>query len=252
MASVLVRSVVTLTHEVDKSKRFLLELFFCYNGSYHDYRLGLSCMVTGVYMKETILILANSYKHKLRCVAGKSLKTGRWVRLVADATGEAISRDQASFTNVHNGRYLCRPLQKIIMNIAQPVPLKHQPENVLCEPGWVQNYKIGVADIPQYIDQPESLWGPGKRISTAEIEFGDKIDQSLYLVEVDDLDLKLSADDKRRATFTYNDIEYDLPSTCPDFDKIISGEIAHNNYIVVSLGERHTDGYHYKIIATII
>lgn len=203
-------------------------------------------------MLQTIVILANSFKHKLRCVAGKSVKTGRWVRLVADPSGEAITIDQASFTNNYPGRFVCKPLKKVNMNLVHSVPLKHQPENYICEPGWVQNFRISTADLPQYEDNPDSLWGAGKRISEAEIVFGEDINQSLYLIKVDDLFLRRTDNEKRRVSFSYNHIEYDLPSTCPRFDEVLAGDFVPSNYIVVSLGELHTDGYHYKIIAAIM
>lgn len=203
-------------------------------------------------MNETIIILANSIKHGLRCVAGKSINTGRWVRLVADPEGEAVSPDQASYTNNY-GRFVAKPLQKIVMNIARPVPLTHQPENVLCEPGWVQNYNIGMGDLPRYEDHPESLWGEGNRINAEEVALGGRlIEQSLYLVKVEDLNPYWTLDRRRRVTFRYRGIEYDLPATCINFDKIQSGEVAHDNFVVASLGEAHTDGFHYKIIATIL
>jgi hypothetical protein len=174
------------------------------------------------------------------------------VRLVADATGEAITEDQARFTNRYAGRYLVRPLQKIVMNITQHVPLSHQPENYLCEPGWVQNYNIRINDLPIYEDHPDSLWGLANRVGAEGITHGNiVIEQSLYLVKVEDLHLYKTIDGKRRVTFLYNQSEYDFPSTCTDFDKIESGESEHNNYIVVSLGE-YFDGFHYKIVATIL
>jgi hypothetical protein len=203
-------------------------------------------------VSDTIVILANSIKHGLRCVAGKPVNGGGWVRLVADAEGGAVTNDQASYTNKY-GRFVAKPMQKIIMNIAHPVPLINQPENVLVEPGWVQHYNIAPAELPLYQDRPSSLWGDGKRISQAEILFGGHIvDQSLYLVKVEDLNLYRSAENKRRVTFRYGTIEYDLPATCTNFDSILSGEAKHDNWVVASLGEAHTDGYHYKIIATIL
>lgn len=203
-------------------------------------------------MNNTIVILANSIKHGLRCVAGKSADGGRWVRLVANAEGGAVTTDQASYTNKY-GCFVAKPMQKIIMNITQPVPLINQPENVLIEPGWVQHYNIVAAELPRYQDRPESLWGEGKRISQAEIVFGGYVvDQSLYLVKVENLTLFRSAENKRRATFRYGTIEYDLPVTCTNFDSIESGNCQHDNWVVASLGEAHRDGYHYKIIATIL
>lgn len=203
-------------------------------------------------MNDTIVILANSIKHGLRCVAGKSVTTGKWVRLVANVEGGAVTNDQASYTNKY-GFFVAKPMQKIIMNIARPVPLINQPENVLVESGWTQNFNIGLDDLPQYQDYPESLWGNGKRIDGTEIVSGEYVvGQSLYLVKVESLTLFRSGEKKRRVTFKYGMVNYDLPATCTNFDSVESGESQHNNWVVVSLGEAHTDGYHYKIVATIL
>ncbi|MGX4641989.1 dual OB domain-containing protein [Massilia sp. SYSU DXS3249] len=203
-------------------------------------------------MLSTIVILANSIKHRLRCVAGKPVNGGRWIRLVANPEGGAVTTDQASYTNPH-GRFVAKPLQKIIMRLGSPVPLVNQPENVLCGAGWVQKYKIGMADLPTYQDHPESLWGEGNRISAVAITSGAcQIDQSLYLVKVEDLTLYRSDENKRRVTFRYNNVDYDLPATCTNFDTIEIGRANHDNWVVASLGEEHSDGFHYKIIATIL
>lgn len=202
-------------------------------------------------MADTIVILANSAKHGEHCVAGKLLNSREWVRLVGNAKGSALSREQASMTNHITGNWLVKPLQRIVMNIGPAAPLPHQPENYICEPGWVQNYSIRMHELATYVDAPNSIWGPAPRISEAEIAFGKKIEQSLYLVKVENLQLYKPDITKSRVTFRYNGIEYDLPSTCTDFNKILNGEKAHNNHVVVSLGENHK-GYHYKIIATIL
>ena len=202
-------------------------------------------------MTDTIVILANSAKHGEHCVAGKSLTTREWVQLVGNAEGSALSREQASMTNHIPGDWLVKPLQKIVMNIGPAVPLRHQPENYICEPGWVQNYSIRLPELPAYLDTPNSIWGPAPRLSEDEIASGADIEQSLYLVKVEDMELYKPDAARSRVTFRYNGIEYDLPSTCTDFNKILKGEKAHDNYVVVSLGENHK-GYHYKIIATIL
>jgi len=208
-------------------------------------------VATGGAVRDTVVILANSIKHRLRCVAGKSLTTGQWVRLVADAEGEAITEEQAKYDNVY-GRYLARPLQKISMDLNTAVPLRHQPENYLCEPNWRQNYKLELADLPNLADHPVSLWGEGGRVSADLIlENHLHIEQSLYLVQVTGLELYRTDDNKRRIHFRYNNVEYDLPCTCTDFDKILDGEMEHHDYVVVSLGEDH-QGHHYKIAATIL
>ena len=60
----------------------------------------------------------------------------------------------------------------------------------------------------------------------------------------------MSDEEKSRVSFSFNSSEYDLPVTDPNFRKILTEEIRHNNILCVSLGEEF-QGYCYKIVATI-
>ena len=201
-------------------------------------------------MAHTIVIFANSIKHGKHCIAGKLMGSKRWIRLVADKSGSELDHEDAKSTNPY-GRYPAKPLQKIEMNIIEHVPLAHQPENYVSESGWVQKYKIEHNDLVNYLDFPETLWGLENRISAVNILIGNVvIEQSLYLVKVENLELLVDGT-KRKARFSFNGNSYYLPVTDPSFDDLIAGTRTHHDYICVSLGEDY-DGYHYKIVATIL
>lgn len=197
-----------------------------------------------------IVVLANSVKHGQHCVAGKCVNTGKWIRPVSDVHGGELSHDQARYRNPY-GMYGVKPLQKIRMGFAQHVPLLHQPENYLIDGNlWMQNYSIVKTDLPNHLDEPSSLWGEGDRVQHLRITQGlYRVNQSLYLVRVDGLDLYTN-EDRRRASFSYNGINYDLAVTDPQFDKIVREHTDVSGILCVSLGEEY-QGYCYKLVATI-
>ncbi|MBS9723760.1 hypothetical protein EGJ43_11770 [Stutzerimonas stutzeri] len=197
-----------------------------------------------------IVILANSVKHRQHCVAGKCMHTGRWIRPVSNPQGAELSHEQAKYQNPY-GTYGVKPLQRIRMAFSQHVPLPHQPENYLIDGSlWRQNFSIGLEDLPRYLDQPVDIWGDGNRVQHALITSGIyTVSQSLYLIHVDGLNL-YSSEGKRRASFTYNHIQYDLAVTDPKFDEIVRGRRETNQILCVSLGEEY-QGYCYKLVATV-
>lgn len=197
-----------------------------------------------------VVILANSIKHKQHCVAGKCLRSGRWIRPVSNPQGAELSHVQAKSQNPY-GTYGVKPLQKIQMGFLQHVPLAHQPENYLIDGNlWQQNFSIGLAALPTYLDHPVDIWGLGNKVAHNLITSGlFKVTQSLYLVKVDRLRLYMN-NDRRRVSFIYNGIDYDLPVTDPKFDEILRESRAVNQILCISLGEA-LQGYCYKIVATI-
>lgn len=198
-----------------------------------------------------IVVLANSVKHGQHCVAGKCLNTGGWVRPVSNEHGGELSQDQAKYQNPY-GTFDVKPLQKIRMGFSQHVPLPHQPENYLIDGNlWQQNYSIEMAELPNHIDQPADLWGEGNRVQYAQITMGlYTVPQSLYLVKVERLSLYCTDEGRRRASFIYNSIEYDLAVTDPNFDKIVKEQHEVSGILCISLGEEY-QGCCYKLVATI-
>ena len=198
-----------------------------------------------------MIILANSVKHHQHCVAGKILNNAQWIRPVADEYGAELSHEQAKCQNPH-GKFNVKPMQKVIIELDRHAPLANQPENyVINNSVWRQNYRINDIELLKYLETPIDLWGIGDRVSYAQIQSGNvRIDQSLYLVQVENLNLYRNEYDKRRASFFYNGNNYDLAVTDPNFDRLISGEHEHKNILCISLGEEF-EGNCYKLIATI-
>lgn len=198
-----------------------------------------------------IIIFANSFKHHQHCVAGKYIKTGQWVRAVSNAEGAELTHDQAKCQNPH-GTYNVKPLQKVLMNFSSHAPLKHQPENYVIDGSrWRQKYKIADEELRNYLDTPDNLWGSSDRVAYSSI-LSDQvtITQSLYLVQVQNLELYKNQRDKRRASFSYEGLNYDLAVTDPNFDRIVDNNMNIQGILCISLGEEF-EGNCYKIVATI-
>jgi hypothetical protein len=198
-----------------------------------------------------MIVFANSIKHGAHCVAGKEVKTKEWVRPVANVDGGALSDKQITYVNPY-GNYQVKPLQKIKIGLDSHVPKINQPENFQIDgSSWTQNYKISENALNDYLDHPESIWGPSDRVSFDQIKSGKlSIGNSLCLVKVDNLKLYINAGNKRRASFNYRGIDYDLAATDPMFDELLSSTAVLQGILCISLGEEY-HGYCYKLVASI-
>lgn len=80
-------------------------------------------------MKKEVAILTKSSKYKGYCVAGIDVNTGEWVRFVSDneQTHGALSAYDISYAD----RHICKPLDVVLVEVVEAVPLAHQPENYL-------------------------------------------------------------------------------------------------------------------------
>lgn len=202
-------------------------------------------------MKKIIVVLASSVKHQGRCIAGKDVATRMWIRPVGDASGKELTLDQAKYTNPY-GQYEIKNLIKIEIDFTAPAPLNYQPENFLfSQEPFQQRYAINKNELVNLLDSPINLWGETDNVDPLLIAMGSiTISQSLYLVRVNDLNLYLDDNSKRRASFTYNNINYNLAVTCRKFDSYVNGDDVYEGIICVSLGELFRDK-HWKIIAAI-
>jgi len=198
-----------------------------------------------------VVILANSVKHHQHCVAGKCVANGQWVRPVSNAEGAELSHAQALCQNPY-GEFNVKPLQKVIMSFSAHAPLVHQPENYVINGSiWRQNFGISVGELNNYLDIPNDIWGGTDRVSHASIVSGHiAIEQSLYLIVVENLRLYKNQYDRRRASFSYRGINYDLAVTDPSFDRIIQNNEITQGVLCVSLGEEY-QGNCFKLVATL-
>ena len=184
-----------------------------------------------------IVVFANSSKHGEHCVAGKNTSDKKWVRPVSSPSGGALNKNQIRYENPY-GKFQVKTLQIIKLSYLKKVPLPNQPDNYLIDNKiWKQNYAIDSNEISNYLDKPESIWGTTDRLSFSEIKLGKiKIDQSLYLVKVQNLKLYFGSENKKRAKFSYNKINYDLAVTDPAFISIKGDEKSKYGVLCISLG----------------
>lgn len=206
-----------------------------------------------------ILILAKSWKHGGFCIAGKEIETGNWIRPVSDnnETNGAITEEQARLT--YDGAtcapWRCQTLRKVRINFSQHAQNDYQPENYQIDnTQWIQLYTEGV-DLNNYLDDaPLDIWGPNNTLTHQEAIAANS---SLYLLRVNNISfymLNNDANDNRpriRATFCYNQNEYDFPVTDPEYYR--RNECPRNyssGIFCISLGELYQE-QHYKLIAAV-
>lgn len=207
-------------------------------------------------MIREIVVLANSIKHGNSCVAGKCTSTGEWIRPVSNDMGAEISVAQTKKINRrdNDSEWGLKVLNKIKVDLSHHAPLNHQTENyVINQTRWTDEYFIRRNQVEDYLDTPENLWGEGDKVSHHEIINKQVIRNSLYLVEVDKLELLKVQNDKRRGKFFYGGIDYNLAVTGREFDDYFetNSTLLRNVIICVSLGENY-EGYCYKLVASII
>ena len=198
-----------------------------------------------------MVVFANSVKHSKHCIAGKLVDSNKWVRPVANDSGAELSTQQIKYKNPY-GKFLTKTLQIIKFTYLKHAPLINQPENYLIDDQiWKQNYSISESEINDYLDMPSDLWGSEDRVDYNEI-LNKKIviKQSLYLVKVDNFKLYKNSSNKRRASFNYNKLPYDLAVTDPFFEKNFSRIDELQNILCISLGEEYR-GSCFKLVAAI-
>ncbi len=205
-----------------------------------------------------LVILANSIKFGKHCVAGKLVNSSQWIRLVSDTQGSELDNNHVIVSNQY-GNYPVKTLQKVWVNILSRVPLINQPENCLVDTNtcWQQNYKISFAQLNAYLDNPNSLWEEGDRLSYQAIQNQNIIIQnSLFLIKIYNLRLFTNEYQGRvrpRAEFMYNNILYNFSVTDPNFNTLYNNQQNYEEAILcISLGiPFHRDNCCYKIVASI-
>ncbi len=217
---------------------------------------------------EKIVCLANARKIAGRCVAGKRLGDRSWLRPISDRPGHEISEYDRRYSDGKTAHLL----DIIEIPCLEAIPSGHQSENVLIDDKFYWEKKGGASwqDILALIDQDADLWANGfsayynlnNRVPEGLI---DKNGGSLRLIELEKI--VLHAGPKApdfgnmkpivRAGFKYQGQDYKLDLTDPDYEaaclEIGAGEYHLKSVIAcVSLAELHTDGYAYKLVASII
>lgn len=229
-------------------------------------------------IKKRIVCLANSSMPGGRCVAGKELinnKPAGWIRILGKV-GKKGGVPWDEFMPIQLGHIIDVALDKPAPNEHQPG--EHQRENWLLDtttspPRW-KGEGCRWSAPAQLLDYPTGpLWvnersTPGKkndRVSSSQI---DGIKNSLYFIRVAELTLAIcegkmikgkKAKDQVIGCFYYDNIEYKLVVTDPNYQDLVSKKLNGGSrkigecLLTVSLaGRTYKNSPCYKLIAAII
>lgn len=208
-------------------------------------------------MKRKVAILTKSSKFKGFCVAGIDLDTGEWVRFVSDdiQTHGALSRYDITYEDGS----ICKPLDVVLVDVLEAVPLEHQSENYLIDPSkyW---QRIGTCELSDVFEvhspevQPYLYGNLSPFVNGTEIE---QIGYSLTLIKVSSFTINqttnMDGKPKTKASFIYNGKWYsNMAVTDPSYYSVPNGTKFANAYLVVSLPATPFPGdCYYKFLAQI-
>jgi hypothetical protein len=220
---------------------------------------------------ERILCLANSYKHDHRCVAGISLVSKQWVRLVGHQVPGCLTLKESSYPDGKEAALLdvfeaelgekcgsnCHPEDMHVTGKPwQPVRRFDEPRDAKF--------------LATYVSKgPSILQGYGDRVYGRKIE-GTPVEKSLELIHPENLWWWIREENgkrKNRAIFRAGNVIrtcYDLAVTDPVWLERLralpAGIYPHTHffggklpktYLTISLSEPF-EGFHYKLVAGVI
>lgn len=201
-------------------------------------------------MSRDIVILANSRKLRRRCVAGKDINTGEWIRLVADQDGNGLSLDTARNIN-------CLSIYHVegLRHVNDHGNPFHTENHLYVATRYLGNV-ANEGELIDLLDDPEYIFETcDKKIP---IEVVSELGYSLQFVEVQDLYMGYDTWGKLRANFSYNGNRYaGIPITVPEVEARFENRGAHHverydyAYVTLSLGVIF-EGYSYMLFSGLI
>ena len=218
-----------------------------------------------------IVCLANSRKRSGRCIAGKEVLQkglGAWIRPVSARPSAEVSEEERRYEDGKDPRIL----DVIDVPVLAAAPVLHQKENYLIDPlcYWEKITTFPRDRLHELLDDPPALWidsdstyyGLNDRIS---LEQASGLRGSMLLIDPDNLNIAVRREGAKfgnprrrvRAEFSVSGVRHVLVVTDPlaerDYLKGADGDFpVTDSYLCVSLGEVHSDGNCYKLVATII
>lgn len=236
-------------------------------------------------MKKTFVVLANSIRRGCRCIGGREMFRqdakwlyGPWIRPVSQQ-GEGEVRTQESMCSDGTQPAV---LDVVEVTLTAKQDCAHQPENFLIDSScrWQKIGTIPGSSLPVIEERPAHLWlqpGGGRtdRIHSQTALASLNPFQSLYLIRPINLRFRIweavdefrgSPRKYRRGIFHYGNAKYSLAITDPTMETRyfrpfpalnqppieIAPKTPANCLLVVSLAAPFTDGYHYKVVATVL
>ncbi len=255
------------------------------NGSGPVFPLALAADVrTSAYTKN-LLVLANSVKNHAHCVAGIEITpcddglnpSHTWIRPISRHGNGELTDSECALADESQP---C-PRDMITVGLCGNANIVTQRENHFINHGvrWLKTGTCSPQDIQKMAESPHDLWlasnETSDRIAPHALAAHLLCGRSLFMIAPDTGSLYFlvwqtteqgQKRKHRKAVFVYNEVCYELSLTDPTMDKRYldpfpapDGEkrkvIPPKNksmLLVVSLTPKYTDGFHYKVVATVL
>ncbi len=218
------------------------------------------------YIKR-IVCFAISYKRGGRCIAGKVVGSGEWIRPVSDRPTEELNFFEYCYEDYTSPRLL----DVIDVPLLRAAPHTRQTENhVIQKERWVRRGTLPRDDLEKYRESPESIWANtgstkgGGLYDCMSAQIAAQFNYSLLLIRRKLLTVEVGTSTWEgrttktcRGRFTYRDVKYGLKITDPvvvaAYKNKEVGEYAIDNvYLCLSLTEPYKeDGRCHKLIASV-
>ena len=208
-------------------------------------------------VKKRIVCLANSRMKPGRCIAGKDIESGSWIRLVNGKAGEGLSKHEYQYGDESDPKVLDIievPLTEhcpqghqtenwllysgdCLKRASKPFLIKHRPLASVVSDDCLKHGRVTLSDLANLVDDPSVLWGydslarelgfaANDRVTP---EMAENLSCSLYFIKVDDMVLRVkdkgfggsgSNQKQIRGTFTYYSDSYNLVVTDPEIEDV--------------------------------
>ncbi|WEV27002.1 hypothetical protein OYE22_18720 [Streptomyces sp. 71268] len=211
-----------------------------------------------------LVCLANSRKHRERCVAGIDLHARSWVRPVSNRPGRGVSASERQFPSGVEPR----PLDIISVRLVEPRPISFHRENWLIDSNvrWQRRGRIGWDELCLLEDRGTGLWRNGFHTKAGNndrvpVDQEGAVSDSLKLIRVEGATIQVDRpwgqdEPAVRVQFQHAGSDYTLKVTDPVCEEKFRGRgvgqhpLGHT-FLTISLSEEF-NGHLYKLVAAVI
>lgn len=214
---------------------------------------------------QRLVCLANSRKPEGRCIAGKSVTGGEWIRPVSARQGAELNRAECRCVDGREPALL----DVIDIPLLHADPRGHQRENHLIAPGgrWSRSGEFTWEEAQALADDVDILWvnghstTDGRNVRVPPEHIG-VCTSSLALIRISEICFSVGKLQNQRrgvrAAFRYRERSYNLKLTDPVIEaKLFERGNGDHDFrldvlLCISLTEPFIDGHCYKLVASVI
>jgi hypothetical protein len=217
-------------------------------------------------MDKEIVLLTKSKKRGNYCIAGVDRKTGEWIRIISEDA--SIQHAVSPVHTKYEDGCISEVMDIVRIRCKGPNPEFHQPENFVMDRTvpWKKKGTVSVRQLLQIhnVETKPFLFYNADRCVDSDIlkRLRDEELYSLILIKPEDICIHIKEWPKgKQATlsFNYSGSRYwYIRITDTDFERnFLDYPEGNYNYnvpclFVISLGDKHTDDKHWKLIAKVL